>query len=59
MYCLTIATILRKFSRPRKQKKQSKEQAAAAAAGFGAAKAEDTIPVNTGTPLKGRRGDAK
>jgi len=41
--------------RPRKVKKVTNEQKAAAAAGFGEAKVEDTIPINTGTPLKSRR----
>jgi len=36
-------------------KKATAEAKAAAAAGFGDAKVEETIPINTGTPLKARR----
>jgi len=43
------------FCRPRQKKKVTSEQKAAAAAGFGEAKVDDAIPVNTGTPLKSRR----
>jgi hypothetical protein len=36
-------------------KKATKEQKKVSAAGFGETAPEENIPVNTGTPLKGRR----
>ena len=57
LFCagVTGAAPARSHGRPRKVKKATAEAKAAAAAGFGDAKVEETIPINTGTPLKARR----